>query len=108
MLFDSFGVYRCCVAFCGAPGKAIGRSFSSPAIIRLYVTSLFFIILYKILGSELFYANLSSLIVLIPLLILWFLGFKAAMEDKETPMPLMGRVYQKWFVLRNLSAIAAI
>lgn len=63
----------------------------------LYVTGLFFIMLYEILGSNLFYANLSSLIVLIPLLIKWFLGFKTAMEDKETPLPLVGRIYQKLF-----------
>lgn len=63
----------------------------------LYATGLFFVILYKVLGSELFYTNLSSLIVLIPLLILWFLGFKSATEDKETPMPIVGRLYQKWF-----------
>lgn len=63
----------------------------------LYVTGLFFIFLYKALGTELFYADLSSLIILIPLLLLWFLGFKAAIEDKETPMPIVGRLYQKWF-----------
>ena len=63
----------------------------------LYVTGLFFILLYKAFGSELFYADLSSLIVLIPLLLLWFLGFKTATEDKETPIPLIGRFYQKWF-----------
>jgi len=63
----------------------------------LYVTGLFFYILYKALGTDLFYAELSSLIVLIPLMVLWFLGFKAAMEDKETPLPLVGQLYQKWF-----------
>ena len=63
----------------------------------LYVTGLFFILLYKVLGTDLFYADLSSLIVLIPLLILWFLGFKAAMQDKETPLPLVGQFYQKCF-----------
>jgi len=63
----------------------------------LNVTGLCFYILYKILGTDLFYADLSSLIVLIPLMVLWFLGFKAAMEDKEAPLPLVGRAYQKWF-----------
>ena len=63
----------------------------------LYVTGLCFYILYKILGKDLFYADLSSLMVLIPLVVLWFLGFKAAMEDKETPMPLVGWAFQKWF-----------
>jgi hypothetical protein len=63
----------------------------------LYVTGLLFYLLYKALGTDLFYADLSSLIVLIPLLILWFLGFKAAMADKETPLPLVGRFYQKCF-----------
>ncbi len=63
----------------------------------LYVTGLFFYFLFKAFGSDLFYFDLPSLIVFIPLLLLWFLGFKAAMEDKETPMPIVGRLYQKWF-----------
>ncbi|MES1249104.1 MAG: hypothetical protein ABUL46_00395, partial [Chitinophaga rupis] len=83
--------------FAARPEKRSVDHFHLRQPFGLYVTGLFFIILYKILGSELFYADLSSLIVLIPLLILWFLGFKAAMEDKETPMPLVGRIYQKWF-----------
>jgi uncharacterized membrane protein len=63
----------------------------------LYLTGLLFYLLFKLLGSDLFYADLPSLIVLIPLLLLWFLGFKTAMETKQTPMPLVGKLYQKWF-----------
>ena len=63
----------------------------------LYVTGFLSYLLYKIAGSELFSFDLSSLVVLIPLFVLWFLGFKAAMADKESPLPVVGPLYQKWF-----------
>jgi uncharacterized membrane protein len=63
----------------------------------LYVTGLFFYFVYIAFGSNLLYTDLSSMVVFIPLLLLWFLGFKAAMEGKERPMPFVGLFYQKWF-----------
>jgi uncharacterized membrane protein len=63
----------------------------------LYTTCAFFYLLYKALGSDLFYADLGSLIVMVPFIVLWFLGFKAAMEGKQTPLPVVGPLYQKWF-----------
>lgn len=63
----------------------------------LYVTGLICYLAYQLAGSNLFYVDLSSLITLIPLLILWFLGFKAAMENKKTPLPIVGRLFQRVF-----------
>lgn len=63
----------------------------------LYVTAFLLYLPFRALGKDLDHADLSSLIVIIPLFILWFLGFKAAMGDKETPLPLVGRFYQKCF-----------
>ena len=83
--------------FAARPEKRTVDLFHLRQSFGLYVTGLFFIVLYKFMGTELFYADLTSLIVLIPLLVLWFLGFKTSVEEKETPMPLVGRVYQKWF-----------
>ncbi len=63
----------------------------------LYLTSFCFYLLYKALGSDLLYTDLRSRFVFIPFIILWFLGFRAAMEGKQTPLPIVGRLYQKWF-----------
>lgn len=63
----------------------------------LYLTGLLFILIYDLFGSNLFYAESSSLIVLIPLFVFWLLGFKWAMEDKEKPLPLIGRSFQQLF-----------
>ena len=92
-----FGFIVAAVLFASGDEKRSVDQFHLRQSFGLYATSLFFYILYKILGTDLLYADLSSLIVLIPLVVLWFLGFKAAMEDKETPMPLVGQLYQKWF-----------
>jgi uncharacterized membrane protein len=63
----------------------------------LYVTCFLFYSIYKALGSDLFYADIGSLIVMVPFIVLWFLGFKSAMDGKQTPLPVVGRFYQKWF-----------
>ena len=92
-----FGFIVAAVLFASSDEKRSVDQFHLRQSFGLYVTGLFFYFVYKISGTELVSADLSSLIVLIPLMILWFLGFKAAMEDKESPLPLVGRIYQKWF-----------
>jgi hypothetical protein len=63
----------------------------------LYVTGLCCYLLFNLFNAELFAFELPSLMVFIPLLILWFLGFKSAMQDQEKPLPVVGRLYQKLF-----------
>ena len=62
-----------------------------------YVMLVVIFLIYLVFGSNLFYSDFTSLIVSIPLGILWFLGFKAAMQGKEKPMPVVGNLFQKWF-----------
>jgi hypothetical protein len=85
------------VIFAAQENKRSIDAFHLRQALGLYVTGILFYVLFAILGSNLFYTNLPQLIILIPLLILWFLGFKSAMDGKETPLPLMGRLYQKLF-----------
>jgi len=92
-----FGFIVAAILFASSDEKRSVDQFHLRQSFGLYVTGLCLYILYKALGADLVSADLSSLIVLIPLMILWFLGFKAAMEDKETPMPFVGQFYQKWF-----------
>jgi uncharacterized membrane protein len=63
----------------------------------LYITCFLIYALYRAFGSDLFYADLGSLLVMIPFIVLWFIGFKAAMDGKLTPLPLVGRLYQHLF-----------
>jgi len=86
------------VFFAARENKRPIDAFHLRQALGLYVTGIIFYVLFAILGSDLFYTNLPQLIILIPLLILWFLGFKSAMNGKETPLPLVGRLYQKLFV----------
>jgi len=92
-----FGFIVAAVLFASSDEKRSVDQFHLRQSFGLYSTGLLFFLIYKMLGAELISADPSSLIVLIPLVILWFLGFKAAMEDKEIPLPLVGRLYQKWF-----------
>ena len=57
-------------------------------------------LLFRLLGSDLFYFSLPSMIVLLVLLILWFMGFKSAMDEKEKAVPFIGEYFQRWFSFR--------
>ena len=61
------------------------------------ITLTLVILIYYWMGSGLFYAELSSIMAFIPLLLLWLHGFWYAMAGKSVPMPLVGRLYQKLF-----------
>jgi hypothetical protein len=63
----------------------------------LYLVGLFFYVLFKLHGSDLFYFEIHSIIVFIPLLIFWFLGFKWATEGKQKAYPVIGPLFQRWF-----------
>jgi len=95
--YDLAGFIVGAVIFAAQENKRSIDAFHLRQALGLYVTGILFYVLFAILGSNLFYTNLPQLIILIPLLILWFLGFKSAMDGKETPLPLMGRLYQKLF-----------
>jgi uncharacterized membrane protein len=92
-----FGFIAGALLFSSRPEKRSVDLFHMRQSFGLYATSFGCYLVFKLAGLELFYANIPSIIVTIPLFILWFLGFKAAIEDKETPLPLVGRLYQKWF-----------
>lgn len=92
-----FGFVIAALLFAAADKKRSVDQFHLRQSFGLYVTGLLCYLLYEALGTNLLYADLPSLIVLIPLVFLWFLGFKAAMADKATPLPLVGRFYQKCF-----------
>ena len=48
--------------------------------------------------SNLFYFSAQSLVVLLLSFAGWIYGFKMAMDEKEKPVPLVGRLFQQWFV----------
>jgi len=59
-------------------------------VIFCYVISLLF-------DFSLLYFSLPSLLIFILLFVLWFLGFKSAMDEKERPLPIIGKYFQRWF-----------
>lgn len=38
-----------------------------------------------------------TIVAVIPIVILWFMGFIAAFQGKTTHVPLVGKFFQKWF-----------
>lgn len=40
---------------------------------------------------------LLTIAVVIPMVILWFLGIIAAFQGKIIPVPIVGKTFQKWF-----------
>ncbi len=50
-----------------------------------------------VLGFDLFYFSFPSLIVWGTFFVLWFMGFKSAMDETQKPLPAIGRYFQKWF-----------
>jgi hypothetical protein len=79
-----FGFIVAAVLFASSDDKRSVDQFHLRQSFGLYATGLLFYFVYKILGTELVSADLSSLIVLIPLMILWFLGFKAAILNIDS------------------------
>ncbi|AXY74287.1 hypothetical protein D3H65_10000 [Paraflavitalea soli] len=92
-----FGFIVAVIMFTERDEKKSVDSFHIRQALGLYLTGLLFMAIYSFLGSNLFYADLSSLVVLIPLFVLWLMGFKWAMEDKEKAFPIIGRSFQRLF-----------
>ena len=54
------------------------------------------VLFFKIFDWNLFYFSLPSLVLLTVLFIPWFLGFKSAIDEKETELAVVGKFFQKW------------
>src|SRR5215831_4320068 len=61
----------------------------------LYLTLVFFLFLFKLFDTGLYYGEPASLIVWIYLIAMWALGLRAALAEKETALPLIGMFYQR-------------
>jgi uncharacterized membrane protein len=65
--------------------------------IGLYITALCCHFIFTLFNSNLISFEIPSLLVFIPLFILWVMGFNNAMNGQEKPLPVIGRLYQKLF-----------
>ena len=54
-------------------------------------------VIFLLFDDNLFYFSLPSLLVFILLFVLWILGFVSAMNEKEKPVPVIGKYFQRWF-----------
>ncbi|HEY4150323.1 MAG TPA: hypothetical protein VGM41_15395 [Chitinophagaceae bacterium] len=63
----------------------------------LALFALAFYIASRVFDFYLFNFSITSLAVFIVFFVLWFIGFKSAMDETQRPLPVIGRYFQKWF-----------
>jgi uncharacterized membrane protein len=80
----------------GDEKKSVDR-FHLRQSLGLYVTALCCHLIFRLFNGDLITFEIPSLLVFIPLFILWFMGFNNAMNGQEKPLPVVGRLYQKLF-----------
>jgi hypothetical protein len=91
------GFVKAAIAFASRDQKSMVDLFHLRQSLGLYITVLIVYLLFKMFDTDLSYGEPVSLITLAGLMVLWFLGFKSAMEGKTSPIPLLGLLYQKLF-----------